>query len=89
MPDGNTRRPHLPSGAPAHGTIRQILSASPEPLTRQEILARWPESEPPPRADSRWRILTRACALGILARTGESTRLEALGYTLAPRPSAA
>jgi hypothetical protein len=55
------------------------------PLTRQEILARWPESEPPPRADSLWRSLARGCELGIFVRTGEGTKAEASRYALAQR----
>jgi hypothetical protein len=70
---------------PALETLRQILSQSPTPLTRQEILARWPESEPPPRADSLWRTLARGCELGILVRTGAGTKVEAFHYGLAQR----
>src|SRR5262249_4514667 len=54
---------------PALETLRRVLSQSPAPLTRQEILARWPEGEPRPRADSLWRTLARGCELGILVRT--------------------
>jgi hypothetical protein len=39
--------------APALETLRQLLSQSPMPLTRQEILARWPQGERPPHVDSR------------------------------------
>jgi hypothetical protein len=71
---------------PALETLRQLLSQSPTPLTRQEILAHWPESEPPPRADSLWRTLARGCELGILFRTGAGTKVEAFRYGLAQRP---
>ncbi len=60
------------------------LHQSAAPLTRQEILARWPEGEPPPRADSLWRSLTRGCELGVLVRTGAGTKAEAFRYGLAP-----
>jgi AAA domain len=50
--------------APALETLQQLLRQSPAPLTRQEILARWPEGEPPPRADSLWRSLTRGAGPG-------------------------
>jgi hypothetical protein len=63
-------------------TVRQVLSQSPTPLTRQEILARWPEGELP-RADTLWRCLTRGCDLGILIRTGEGNKAEAFRYSLA------
>jgi hypothetical protein len=74
---------------PALETLRQLLRQSPAPLTRQEILARWPEGEPPPRADSLWRCLTRGCELGILVRTGAGNKAEAFRYGLAqPQPAA-
>ncbi len=66
---------------PALDTLRQVLAQSPTPLTRQEILARWPEGEPP-RADSLWRTLTRGCEMGILVRTGAGTKAEAFRYGL-------
>jgi hypothetical protein len=69
--------------APALETLRQMLRQSSAPLTRQEILARWPEGEPPPRADSLWRTLTRGCELGILVRTGAGNKAEAFHYGLA------
>jgi hypothetical protein len=73
---------------PALETLVQLLRQSPEPLTRQEILARWPEGEPP-RADSLWRLLTRGCEQGTLVRTGAGTKAEAFRYGLAqPQPVA-
>jgi hypothetical protein len=71
--------------APTLETLRQLLQQSPAPLTRQEILARWPEAKPPPRADSLWRCLARGCGLGILVRTGAGTKAEAFRYGLAER----
>ena len=38
-----------PAPTPAVETLRRLLSQSGEPLTRQEILARWPEPSPPRR----------------------------------------
>jgi hypothetical protein len=73
---------------PALETLRRVLSESPGPLTRQEILDRWPEGEPPPRADSLWRTLARGCDLGIMVRTGAGTKAEAFRYELAPRQPA-
>src|SRR5207245_2809146 len=43
--------------APPLETVRRLLSQSHAPLTRQEILAGWPECTPVPRPDSLWRIL--------------------------------
>ena len=74
---------------PALETLRQLLRQSPVPLTRQEILARWPEGELPPRADSLWRCLTRGCELGLLVRTGAGNKAEAFRYGLAQPPSIA
>jgi AAA domain-containing protein len=73
---------------PALETRRRLLRQSPAPLTRQEILARWPEGEPPPRADSLWRSLTRGCELGVLVRTGAGNKAEAFRYGLAQRQPA-
>lgn len=75
--------PPEPALAPALETLRELLGQSPAPLTRQEILARWPEGEPPPRADSLWRVLTQGCEMGILVRTGAGTKTEAFRYGLA------
>ncbi|MBI3407936.1 MAG: AAA family ATPase [Planctomycetes bacterium] len=70
---------------PALETLRQLLSETPGPLTRQEILSRWPENEPPPRADSLWRTLARGCELGLLVRSGAGNRAEAFRYGVARR----
>jgi hypothetical protein len=63
--------------------VRELLSQSGKPLTRLEIIARWPPSQPAPHADSLWRTLTRGCETGILIRRGEGTRAEAYRYGLA------
>jgi hypothetical protein len=70
--------------APSLEALCQVLRQSPAPLTRQEILDRWPEGEPPPRADSLWRVLARGCEQGLLVRSGEGTKAEAFRYALAP-----
>jgi hypothetical protein len=77
LPDDS---PEPPALAPTLETLRRLLSESPTPLTRQEILARWPETEPPPRADSLWRTLTRSCELGMFVRSGAGTKGEAFRY---------
>ena len=63
-------------------TVRQLLSQS-STLTRQEILDRWPASEPRPHVDSLWRTLTRGCEQGVFVRSGEGTKAEAFRYGLA------
>jgi hypothetical protein len=78
LADGSAE-PSLPPGLK---TLRRLLSQSPGSLTRQEMLERWPEGEPP-RADSLWRCLMRGCELGVLVRTGAGTRAEAFRYGLA------
>ena len=70
---------------PALETLRQLLRESPTPLTRQEILARWPESEPQPRRLA-VALPGGGCELGILVRTGAGTKTEAFRYRLAPPP---
>jgi hypothetical protein len=74
--------------APALVTVRHLLSESPGPLTCQEIVARWPATERPPRYDSLSRSLVRGCELGMLVRTGAGTKAEAFRYDLAVRPPA-
>jgi hypothetical protein len=66
--------------APLLTTLQALLRASSTPLSRQEILSRWPESESPPRADSLWRCLTRGCETGLFIRDGEGTKTEAFRY---------
>jgi hypothetical protein len=78
--------PPAATAAPAFETLLHLLRQSATPLTRQEIVARWPEGAPPPRADSLWRCLARGCAQGLLVRTGAGTRAEAFRYGLAQRP---
>ena len=68
---------------PTLGALRRLLRQSPAPLSRQEILAHWPDDEPPPRADSLWRCLTHGCELGILIRTGAGNKAEAFRYGVA------
>ena len=78
LPDG----PPETADAAGLATLRQLLSRSPAPLTRQEILARWPEPHPQ-HPDSLWRSLARGCELGHLVRTGAGTKAEGFRYGLA------
>ncbi len=70
------------SQPPSLETVRELLRSG-APLTRQEILFRWPEPDLAPHPDSLWRTLTRGCELGIFIRTGEGTKAEAFQYRLA------
>ena len=55
--------------------------ASPIPLTRQELLARWPGD--PPRPETLWRTLARGWQLGLIQVSGDGTKVDALRYRLA------
>ncbi len=65
--------------APALDKLRQVLRESPQPLTRQEILDRWP-TPTPPAGNTLWRALASGCAQGVLVRTGAGTKAEAFRY---------
>ena len=75
----------LPGGTqpcpPLFATLEALLRASPVPLTRQELLARWPG--PAPRPDTLWRALTRGVERGLFIVRGAGTRTDALRYGLA------
>jgi AAA domain len=75
----------LPGGSapvpPLFATLEALLRASPVPLTRQELLARWPE--PAPRPDTLWRVLTRGVERGLFTVRGAGTKTDALRYGLA------
>jgi hypothetical protein len=70
-----------PPDPPLFATLEALLRASPEPLTRHELLARWPG--PAPRPDSLWRALTRGVERGVFIVQGTGTRTDALRYGLA------
>jgi hypothetical protein len=85
----------LPSGTPPCppllDMVQELLRASPVPLTRQDLLARWPD--PPPRPDTLWRALARGVERGVLIVRGAGTKADALRYGLAspshpPEPGA-
>jgi hypothetical protein len=70
-----------PPGPPLFATLEALLRASPVPLTRRELLARWPE--PAPRPDTLWRALTQGVERGLFIVRGAGTRTDALRYGLA------
>jgi hypothetical protein len=63
--------------APALDTLRTPLAAEQAPLTRHEILARWPSPATRPTPNTLWRWLCRACELGVLARHGSGSKTDA------------
>jgi hypothetical protein len=73
-PDGT------PPCPPLLATLRALLQASPGPLTRRELLARWPE--PAPRADTLWRTLARGVERGLFVVQGAGTKTDALRFGL-------
>jgi hypothetical protein len=62
-------------------TLQTLLRESATPLSRREILARWPGAAP--REDTLWRTLTRGCETGLFARSGTGTKTDAFRYALA------
>jgi hypothetical protein len=60
-------------------SLLQLLGASAQPLTQQEILERWPSGRLP-AANSLWRSLTRAFESGQLTRSGAGTKSEPFRY---------
>jgi hypothetical protein len=62
--------------------MRTLLAAAGAPLTRHEILSRWPSpvTRPTPNTLRRW--LNRACELGVLARHGSGSKTDAFRYRL-------
>jgi hypothetical protein len=78
----------VPGSTPPHpplfATLHALLRASPVPLTRRELLDRWPE--PPPRPDTLWRALARSVERGLIVVRGAGTRTDAFRYGLA-RPT--
>jgi hypothetical protein len=75
LPDGP------PLDPPLFATLEALLRASPEPLTRRELLARWPE--PAPRPDTLWRALARGVERGLFIVRGAGTRTDPLRDGLA------
>jgi hypothetical protein len=75
LPDGT------PPCPPLFATLEALLRASPVPLTRRELLARWPA--PAPRPDSLWRALARGVERGRFMVQGAGTRTDALRSGLA------
>jgi AAA domain len=67
--------------------LQELLAASPTPLTRQELLARWPSD--PPRPDSLWRTLRRGLECGVFITSGTGTRTDPFRYALMDPPTSA
>jgi hypothetical protein len=59
-------------------TLQTLLAESPTPLTRRELLARWPGDTP--RPDTLWRTLARGIELGLFVVSGTGTKTDAFRY---------
>ena len=66
---------------PLLATLQALLQASPVPLTRRELLARWPD--PSPRQDTLGRTLARGVERGLFVVCGAGTKTDAFRYGLA------
>jgi hypothetical protein len=64
--------------------VCRLLSAATEPLTRAEILARWPDAERRPHEVTLWQWLDRAAADGRVVRLGTGHRDKPYRYRLPP-----
>jgi hypothetical protein len=63
--------------------VQAVLAAAAEPLTRDEILARWPAGQPVPERTTLWRWLDRACEQGATRRDGSGRRGDPYRYGVA------
>lgn len=70
-------------GTPALDALAAVLRDQPDPLTREEILARWPAAVAAPTAHTLWRWLNRGVEAGLLVRSGAGSKTEPFRYGLA------
>ncbi len=63
--------------------LHSVLSNADEPLTRQQILAIWPDDETPPSDSALYRWLTKAVELGLVDHVGTGNRYDPHRYALA------
>jgi hypothetical protein len=72
LPDSPAPQP------PLLPTLQTLLTESATPLTRRELLARWPGEAP--RQDTLWRALARGVELGLFVVSGTGTKTDAFRY---------
>lgn len=65
---------------PLLAILQTLLTESPTPLTRRELLARWPGAVP--REDTLWRTLARGVERGLFVVSGAGTKTDAFRYGL-------
>jgi hypothetical protein len=56
---------------------KQTADLAPTPLTRHEIVIRWPSPVTRPTPNTLWRWLCRACDLGVLVHHGSGSKTDA------------
>jgi AAA domain-containing protein len=72
-----------PEEASALEALCAVMRESPTPLTREEILGRWPAADAAPTAHTLWRWLNRGIQAGLLVRSGAGSKVEPFRYELA------
>jgi len=77
------------SMAPITDTLHQLIRESTEPITRLEILARWPAHQTAPNPDVLSRHLSQALEHGLITRTGTGSKSKPFRYNSAPSDAAA
>lgn len=65
--------------------LHAVLDSAPRKLTRQGILAAWPEDHLPPNGATLWRWLSRALADQLIRREGSGTRSDPYQFWLPAR----
>jgi hypothetical protein len=79
-----------PDSAPPHppllATLQKLLTESPAPLSRRELVARWPGDAP--CEDTLWRTLARGVQHGLFVVTGAGTKTEPFCYGIASATNA-
>jgi hypothetical protein len=77
----NSPGPH----PPLLPTLQTVLADSPTPLSRREILGRWPGASP--RQDTLWRTLARGMELGLFEKSGTGTKADVFRFRVTTRPT--
>jgi hypothetical protein len=72
-----------PVSPPLLATLQALLTESDTPLTRRDLLARWPGVAP--RPDTVWRTLVRGVEVGLFVVSGTGTKADAFRYGLVRR----
>jgi hypothetical protein len=73
-----------PPQPPLLATLQSLLQGSPTPLTRAELLARWPGSAP--RPDTLWRTLARGVERGLFEISRNGTKTDPFRYGVRRAP---